>query len=218
MLIEIYSDVICPWCFIGKQRLDRVLASDLGNDIDLIWRPHQLYPYVPTEGLDRLEFIRAQYGEKADPKKVPSAIQKDGELVGIEFNYDAIEKIPNTLLAHRLLLYAEEPQVQHKLAERLFRMYFCEGGDVGDEDQLVNASIQVGLDGELVRQYLRSEMGYEQTLQDVEHGSSIGVAGVPCYRIGGTFLLAGAQPTDTIVQYIERAKRRLDQKKIQPSV
>ena len=210
MLIEIYSDVICPWCFIGKQRLDRVLASDLGNGIDLIWRPYQLYPYVPPEGLDRDEFIRAQYGEKANPKKVPNAIQKDGELVGIEFNYSAIQKIPNTLLAHRLLLYVEEPPLQHELAERLFHMYFCEGGDVGNIEQLVNAAVQVGLDGKLVRQYLHSELGYAQTLRDIDKGSTIGVAGVPCYRIGGMFLLAGAQPTDTIVQYIERTKRRLD--------
>ena len=119
---------------------------------------------------------------------------------------------PGGALGRRLLLYVEEPLLQHELAERLFRMYFCEGRDVGDIEQLVNAAVQVGLDDKLVRQYLHSELGHAQTLRDIEKGATIGVAGVPCYRIGGMFLLAGAQPTDTIVQYIERTKRRLDRK------
>lgn len=212
MLIEIYSDVICPWCFIGKQRLDRVLATELGDDIDLIWRPYQLHPHIPPGGLDRGEFVRAQYGKKANPKKVPAAIQKDAEEVGIQFDYAAIQQVPNTLLAHQLLLHAVESKRQHELAERLFRMYFCEGGDVGDIDQLVLAATDVGLDGTSVRQYLQSETGSAETIQDIELGLSIGVAGVPCYRLGGIFLLPGAQLADTMVQYIERAKRRLEQK------
>ena len=213
MLIEIYSDVICPWCFIGKQRLDAVLATDVGDDIELAWRPYQLYPNLPAGGIDRGEFLRAQYGDRADRTKTPSQIRVDAEQVGIVFDYAAIERVPDTLAAHRLLRYAEVEETpqgsQHALAERLFRMYFCEGRDVGRIDVLVEAAGDVGLQMEAVRGYLESESGTAQTLADIQEGMGLGVAGVPCYRLGKMFMLPGAQLADTMVQFIERAKSRL---------
>ena len=209
MLIEIYSDVICPWCFIGKQRLDTVLATDVGEDVDLVWRPYQLYPNLPDEGIDRGDFLRAQYGDQADRTKTPSRIQADARQVGIEFNYAAIQKVPNTMAAHRLLYYAEDQGVQHELAERLFRLYFCEGFDVGDKQVLIDAAVAQGLEADAVSRYLDSDAGLEETVAQIREGMQIGVAGVPCYRLGGTFLLPGAQTLDTMVQFIERAKLRL---------
>lgn len=209
MLIEIYSDVICPWCFIGKQRLDTVLATDVGEDVDLVWRPYQLYPNLPDEGIDRGDFLRAQYGDQADRTKTPSRIQADARQVGIEFNYAAIQKVPNTMAAHRLLYYAEDQGVQHELAERLFRLYFCEGFDVGDKQVLIDAAVAQGLEADAVSRYLDSDAGLDETVAQIREGMQIGVAGVPCYRLGGTFLLPGAQTLDTMVQFIERAKLRL---------
>ncbi|MCY4013512.1 MAG: DsbA family oxidoreductase [Gammaproteobacteria bacterium] len=143
MLIEIYSDVICPWCYVGKRRLDKALTAPACDDVDVVWRPFQLYPNLPSSGMDRDEYLARRYGEKADRARAPRQIVEEGEDAGIAFDYGAIGRMPNTLTAHRLLDYAERrsgADVQHELAEVLFRYYFCEGRDVGDVDTLCEAA------------------------------------------------------------------------------
>ena len=139
MLIEIYSDVVCPWCYIGKRRLDGALATAAGEDVEVAWRPYQLYPNLPATGMDRDEYLARRYGDRADRARVPRRIVEEGEDAGISFDYGSIGRMPNTLTAHRLLDHAEHvagAEVQHELAEVLFRYYFCEGRDVGDLDTL----------------------------------------------------------------------------------
>lgn len=213
MKIEIFSDIICPWCFIGKQRLDRVLATELGKDIELRWRPYLLYPNLPAEGVNRAELLARRYGDRADTARVPERILVEAEGEGLTLRYDLIEKTPNTLFAHRLMEYAstldESGQVQHLLAERLFRAYFCEGIDVGDIQNLVAQAVQVGMDGEAAGEYLSGEAGISEVKRQLARAPEIGVSGVPGYYLAEGFLLPGAQTSETMGQIIGRVRERL---------
>lgn len=212
MLIEIYSDVICPWCYIGKRRLDNALATPACDDVDVVWRPFQLYPNLPAAGMDRDEYLARRYGEKADRARAPRLIVEEGEDAGIAFDYRAIGRMPNTLTAHRLLDYTacqSGADVQHELAEVLFRYYFCEGRDVGDADTLCQAASEVGLDGPKARRYLDERADEDSMRARIRSAFEIGVVSVPCYMLGGGFMLPGAQSSEVMLQFIERAKSKL---------
>ena len=227
MLIEIYSDVVCPWCYIGKRRLDGALATPAGEGVEVAWRPYQLYPNLPATGMDRDEYLARRYGDRADRARVPTRIVEEGEDAGIVFDYGGIGRMPNTLTAHRLLDHAERVAgagVQHVLAEVLFRFYFCEGRDVGDLDTLCEAAVEAGLDAEAARAYLDDGADEEEMRARIRSAFEIGVVSVPCYfflrgaspsrspaegSLGGGFMLPGAQTSDVMAQFIERAKEKL---------
>ena len=182
--------------------------SDMG-EIELEWKPYQLYPNLPAGGVARSEFLRARYGESADGTRTPERIRIEADEVGIAFNYASIDRVPNTLSAHRLLAMAGEMGCQHELAETLFHAYFCDGSDVGAVDTLADCGATVGMNGGAVREFLCGDAGIEATLRDIAGAFDVGVAGVPCYRLGGAFLLPGAQTPDVMIQFIDRAKKRL---------
>jgi predicted DsbA family dithiol-disulfide isomerase len=232
MLIEIFSDVVCPWCFIGKRRLDMVMNTSVGDGVELLWRPYQLNPNMPVAGIPRENLLRARHPEvenlEALKQKVPGRIRAEAENVGLELNYGAMEVMPNTLMAHRLLSFAAAQQVslaagdvapagptpasanlQHELAEVLFRYNFCDGRNVGDLEELVCAAVEVGLAADVVRDYLRSDAGVAELLEDLDRAVDLGVSGVPCFLLGGSFQLPGAQTPEVIGQFIQRAKARL---------
>ncbi len=212
MLIEIYSDVVCPWCYIGKRRLDGALATQAGEGVEVVWRPYQLYPNLPPTGVDRDEYLARRYGERAGRARVPTRIVEEGEDAGITFDYGKIGRMPNTLTAHRLLDHAERVAgtvVQHELAEVLFRFYFCEGRDVGDIDTLCEGAEEAGLDLEEARSYLADGDGEEEMRVRIKGAIEIGVVSVPCYMLAGSFMLPGAQTSEVMAQFIERAKQKL---------
>ena len=201
--------MVCPWCFIGKRRLDWVLENSDVGEIELEWKPYQLYPNLPAAGAARGEFLRARYGESADGSRTPERIRIEAEEVGIAFDYGSIDRVPNTLLAHRLLAMAGETGFQHELAETLFQAYFCDGLDIGVVDTLVDCAATIGMNSETVKEVLDSDAGVDATLSDIAGAFDAGVVGVPCYRLGGAFLLPGAQTPDVMIQFIDRAKKRL---------
>lgn len=213
MKIEIFSDVICPWCFIGKQRLDQVLASGIAGHVDLRWRPYLLYPNLPEDGMDRRTLLERRYGEGADLGRVPERIREEAQAEGLTLRYDLIERTPNTLLAHRLLEFAHEwggGELQHALAERLFQAYFCEGMDVGRIDALIAASAALDIDAVQVREYLEGEGGKEAVTEQLERAPELGISGVPGYYIADGFLLPGAQSAETMGQILTRVRERLE--------
>lgn len=183
-------------------------GSDVG-EIELEWKPYQLYPNLPAGGMARAEFLRARYGESADGTRTPEHIRTEADEVGIAFNYASIDRVPNTLSAHRLLAMAGEMGCQHELAEALFHAYFCDGSDVGAVDILADCGAAVGMNGGAVREFLDSDVGIETTLGEIAGAFDVGVVGVPCYRLGGAFLLPGAQTPDVMIQFIDRARKRL---------
>jgi len=209
LTIEIFSDVICPWCFIGKRRLDQALEGETGADVVLRWRPYLLYPKVPKAGWDRQDFIRRRYGAEADAGRVPGRIREEAEQEGLELRYDRIGRVPNTLLAHRLMELAALNECQNALAEALFVGYFCNGEDVGDIATLVRLGVQVGLGRDQIQSLFNSDFGLKEVEQQLQRAPEVGVVGVPGYLLGGGFLLPGAQNVDTMRQIIARAKIRL---------
>lgn len=219
MLIEIFSDVVCPWCYIGKRRLDMVMQTEVGEGVELAWRPYQLYPNIPAGGLLREDVLRARHPEadeddlEALKRKVPSRIRAEAEGVGIAFDFAAMRTMPNTRLAHRLLMFVEDVigsrELQHELAEALFRLHFCHGRDVGHMDVLVETAERIGLDGDAARQYLASNGGGAALDRELARAVDVGVSGVPGFLLGGRFLLPGAQTPEVIGQFITRAKERL---------
>lgn len=208
MHIDIYSDLVCPWCFIGKRRLDRVLEGELGADIELRWKPYQLYPGLPVEGVERAPYLRSRYGDEADPAHVPSRIASEAALEGIELNFAAMQRLPNTQLGHRLLTYALPFGVQHDLAEVLFRYYFQEGRDVGAPTTLTEAAQEVGLDVDASARALEDQNIAAQVKEELAEAADAGVGGVPCFMLAGSFALPGVQTPEVMVQFIERAKQR----------
>lgn len=208
MKIDIYSDLICPWCFIGKRRLDAALASPAGDGVDVHWRPFQLYPGLPKEGVDRSEFLRARYGPEADAARTPGRIRDEASTVGITFNYGAVTRVPNTLAGHRLIEKCAGPE-QHALAEALFQAYFCDGRDVGDPDVLADVAGAVGFDRDEIRAYLDTDEGEAEVLAQIAAARDEGISGVPCFVLAGKFSIPGAQGVDTMTKFIERAKERL---------
>lgn len=219
MLIEIFSDVVCPWCYIGKRRLDMVMQTEAGEGVELAWRPYQLYPNLPGGGLLREDVLRARHpdadedGIRTLRRKVPSRIRAEAEGVGIEFDFAAMKTVPNTRLAHRLLMYVEDVvgsrELQHALAEELFSRHFCQGQDVGDIEVLVEAAERLGLAGDPARRHLAGESGSAALDRELDRAVEVGVSGVPGFLLGGRFLLPGAQTPEVIGQFITRAKERL---------
>jgi predicted DsbA family dithiol-disulfide isomerase len=209
MLIEIFSDIVCPWCYIGKRRLDAVLAEPDAAGVEVVWRPYQLYPGVPADGMPRDEFMRARFGDGARAGDVYRRILGEAEGVGLDLHFDRIERAPNTLRAHRLMSWAEPSGRQHALAEALFSAYFREGRDVGDPAELAALATQVGLDGTGAAAMLATDDETDKVRAELDLGRSAGIEGVPCFVLAGRFAIPGAQPVDVMRQLIARARERL---------
>jgi predicted DsbA family dithiol-disulfide isomerase len=210
--IEIFSDVVCPWCFIGKRRLDRVLAEDLGEGVSLRWRPYQLHPNMPVEGVDRGAYLERRYGPDADRSRMPARIAEEAASEGLELRFDRIARMPNTLLAHRLMELAYEHDCQHELAEALFQAYFCDGLDVGDLQTLVSIGQTCGLQKDVVSAYLTGASGLAEVREQLARAVDVGVSGVPGYYLANGFLLPGAQTSETMAQIILRVKNKLSER------
>jgi predicted DsbA family dithiol-disulfide isomerase len=211
MLIEIFSDVVCPWCYIGKRRLDAVLAGEAGEGVQVAWRPYQLYPQLPEQGVPRDEFMRARFGSKTDAAAIYRRVLDEAATVGLELDFSRIRVAPNTLRAHRLLSWAEPSGRQHELAEVLFSYYFQQGRDIGDSQELARAAGEAGLDAEAAAVVLAGQDELDKVRAELALGQAVGVSGVPFFVLAGKFAIPGAQPQEVMSQFISRARERLDQ-------
>ncbi len=207
--IEIFSDVVCPWCFIGKRRLDSALQGALGEGVSLRWRPYQLHPNIAPEGVDRHAYLQRRYGPEADSARVPGRIAQEAAGEGIDLRYDLIERMPNTLMAHRLMEFADHHGCQHAMAEALFQGYFCLGLDVGDLEVLVSIAQSCGIPAEEARTFLSGSDALDEVHAQLERAVDVGVSGVPGYYLANGFLLPGAQTSETMGQIISRVKNKL---------
>ena len=210
MYIDIVSDLICPWCFIGKRRLDSVLATPAGAGVVPRWRPFQLYPQMPMEGMERAAFMKARFGEDGAKRGTPSVIVDEAKAVGIDLRYDLVKRVPNTLNGHRLVDWIGPGPEQHALMDTLFRYYFLEGRDLGDLETLADAAASVGADRAAALALLESDAGTDEVRSLVRDAYEAGVTGVPCFVLPTGFAIPGAQPAEVLVRVIERA-RELEQ-------
>jgi predicted DsbA family dithiol-disulfide isomerase len=191
--IDIVSDVVCPWCYIGKRRLERALReADLG-EVEIGWRPFQLNPDMPADGMDRREYLRLKFGGDGSGGSMYDAIKDAGDKENIPFAFSEIRRQPNTIKAHRLIHYAGEQGVQDAVVEGLFVAYFTEGRNISDTDVLVDVAAAAGLDPERVRAYLESDSDVERVRSEDAVARQIGIQGVPCFIINRKYAISGAQ-------------------------
>ncbi len=212
MFIDVYSDVVCPWCYIGKARLAKALALPGGAPApEIYWRAYQLYPTLPDAGMDRDEFNRLRWGssDRDRVRKGFSQIEREAEAEGLALNLGAARRVPNTRNAHRLAVYAHIEGAQNMLVDTLFAMHFVEGLDVGDIDTLCEAARRAGLDADAARAWLHSGGGHDEVDAELEAARQLGISGVPSFVFAGTFAVPGAQSPETLAQLIARASERL---------
>lgn len=202
--IDVVSDVVCPWCYVGKHRLEKALAMLPEQNFAIFWRPFQLDPTIPKEGMPRQAYLERKFGRErlADLHKPLIEI---GKAEGIPFAFDKITRSPNTLDAHRLLRWAHEAGKQNAMADRLFALYFTEGADIGNRDVLTKAAADVGLDAALVAQLLTTEADLDPVIAEINAAQKMGISGVPTFIFAARFALSGAQPAETIRKAIEQS-------------
>lgn len=211
--VDIVSDVMCPWCYIGQKRLEKALDQVPELDVEIHWRPFQLDPTLPPEGKDRRKYLSDKFGGDERAKSVYQAVKDAGVAEDIPFDFDAIEVSPNTLDAHRLIRWASTAGdgVQNRLARRLFQLYFEEGANVGSHEVLLGAARDVGMDPSIVESLLATDADREAVQNEIQTANQMGVTGVPCFLIEGKYAVMGAQDADTLAdafRQIAQAKQQ----------
>lgn len=202
--IAFISDFVCPWCYIGKRNLDMALAERSEYAISVLWLPYQLAPDVPVGGVDRMEYLRSKLGSDQQLAAHQDAVREHGQAAGIDFRFDRIQRIPNTLDAHRLLRWAQEHDLAADMAQRLFEAYFEEGLDIGEHDVLANLAEDVGLSGEDVRSLLATDTDLEPVRAGFNNAREIGVRGIPTLIFQGKWVATGVQSTEALIGVLDQ--------------
>jgi predicted DsbA family dithiol-disulfide isomerase len=203
MRVDIVSDAICPWCFIGKRRFEKALADLPIGTLEVGWRPFQLNPDMPREGMDRAEYLRAKFGDARGGSRYDQVIDA-GREEGIAFDFDAIKRTPSTLDAHRLIRYAGAQQCQDAVVEALFRAYFTAGRNIGDPAVLAAVAGEAGLEPDAVSAYLASDADIDAVRAEDDFARQVGIQGVPCFIFERKYAISGAQPPDVFRQVIAK--------------
>ena len=204
IVIDIVSDVMCPWCYIGKRRLEAALKQRPDLNVEVQWQPFQLDATIPKGGMDRQEYLNRKFGGPEGAKSVYSNIVEAGKVENIPFAFDAIPRSPNTIDCHRLIHWSKETGHQDALVERLFEMYFTQGKDVGDHSVLQQAAVDVGMDGEKVKELLASDTDIDTIEQGITSAQRMGVQGVPCFIFNNKYAISGAQPPEAIIELLDK--------------
>jgi predicted DsbA family dithiol-disulfide isomerase len=211
--IDIISDVVCPWCFIGKRNLERALEMwhVLHPDETPVvrWHPFQLNPDLPMTGVPRKQYLENKFGGPARAKEIYARVSAAGQHAGIDFAFDAIQVQPNTVDAHRLLHHAGEQGRQDAMAEVIFRRYFLQGADLTDRQTLADIAQQAGMDRAEAAAYLASDADRALIQEQDRRARAIGVEGVPFFVFNQRVALSGAQPPEVIVEALEKAREEL---------
>jgi predicted DsbA family dithiol-disulfide isomerase len=193
MHIDIVSDVICPWCFIGKRRLEKALSLRPDLAVDVTWRPFQLNPDMPPEGMERKAYIAAKFGGGGQADRVYANVAEVGAGIGIPFAFDRIRRTPNTRDAHRLIRWAAAHALADPVVEALFRAYFLDGRNIGDRAVLAEIAGAAGLDATVARRWLDGDADIEPVLAEDRGARRLGINAVPCFIFERNYAVSGAQ-------------------------
>jgi len=210
MRIDVVSDTICPWCFIGKRRLERALALRPALLPEITWRPFQLNPDMPPEGMDRETYVRLKFGGPERARAVYEPVRAAGESEGIAFAFDKIRKTPNTLASHRVIRWAGTAGLQDAVVELMFRRYFLEGADLSSHETLVEVAREAGMDHEIVAELLAKGSDIDLIANEDRSVRAMGVTGVPFFVFDGKYAVPGAQDPEVLVQVLDLALRESD--------
>lgn len=203
--IDIVSDVVCPWCYLGARRLEQALAALPEVKAEVRWRPFQLDPSIPKQGVDRAAYM----ARKFSPERLAAAhdrLRESGQETGIAFAFDAIKVSPNTLDAHRLIRWATDagPGMQDRVARALFKAFFEDGADVGDAETLARVAGETGMDEAIIAALLPTDADRDAVEAEIRTAQSMGITGVPCFLLDGKYAVMGAQPVETLVDAIRQ--------------
>jgi predicted DsbA family dithiol-disulfide isomerase len=203
--VDITSDVICPWCYIGKRRLEKAVVLSGQQDVRVRWHPFQLNPHMPKEGMNRKDYRTAKFGSWEHSLGLDAQVQTAGATEGIIFAFDRIARTPNTFDAHRLIWLAGREGVQDAVVEALFRAYFTEGQDISHATVLLDVVAQAGLDRNRAEAILNGEEGLTAIRTAEEQARRTGVQGVPFFIINRTVVLSGAREPSAFLDAFEQA-------------
>lgn len=204
--VDVVSDVVCPWCFIGQKRLDKAIAQLGDLDVEVRWRPYQLDPTIPPGGMDRKRYMLDKFGSEERIRQIHARVEALGEAEGIDFAFDAIKVAPNTLDAHRVIRWAGAAgsDQQNRLVRRLFQLNFEMGQNVGDYTVLAAAASESGMDAAVVETLLPTDADVENVRTEIATAQRMGITGVPCFLLEGRYAVMGAQDTDALADAIRQ--------------
>ncbi|MEJ1995903.1 MAG: DsbA family oxidoreductase [Limibacillus sp.] len=203
MRIDIFSDTVCPWCFIGKRRLERALEGVQPEEVEIHWRAFQLNPDMPAEGMDRRQYLETKFGGPDGAQQVYQQIASAGDGEGIDFQFKSIERTPNSVQSHRLVRFASSQGKQDAVVERLFKAYFLEGQNIGDDAVLVELAVEAGLDKAEAEAFIAGDEHREEILAEDLYARQQGINGVPCFIFNGRYALSGAQDPSVLRKVID---------------
>lgn len=209
--IDIYSDVVCPWCYVGKRHLETALsryrdAYPGERQPELAWRPFQLNPHLPESGMERRQYVETKFGGPDGAREVYDRIASAGRGAGIEFEFSRIRKQPNTVDAHRLIRFAESKGRQDAVVETLFQAFFLEGADLTRRETLEEVAARAGFNREEVQTYLAGSNDTDWVRQQDGKARALGITGVPFFVLSAQWSVPGAQPPDVILEALRRAR------------
>ena len=204
LTIDVVSDVVCPWCYLGEKRLEAALAEET-KPVSVRWRPYQLDPTIPEGGVDRAGYMAKKFGRDGRLKTIHDKLVRLGAEVGVAFAFDRIKRSPNTLDAHRLIRWAASAGVQAEAVDRLFRAYFTQGRDIGNRAVLIEIASECRLDADIVEKLLAEGADAESVRREVAEAQAIGVTGVPFFIFAGRLAVPGAQDASLLARAMAEA-------------
>jgi predicted DsbA family dithiol-disulfide isomerase len=209
--IDVVSDIVCPWCFIGKRKLDVAIGEINGSDpslgVEVRWHPFQLNPDLPADGIPRASYVEQKFGGAARADDVYARVTNAGEAVGIPFRFDRIERQPNTFDGHRLIAWAQQQGDATALVERLFSAFFLEGRRIGDRDELARLAAECGWPYRDAHAMLESDAMREAVENESREALDVGIQGVPFFIFNGSIAVSGAQDSATLREAMAAARR-----------
>jgi predicted DsbA family dithiol-disulfide isomerase len=204
--IDVFSDVICPWCFLGKRQLERAMADHPNAHFEVRFRPYMLNPDTPREGVSRAEYFKKRFGANLAALDAAHArLQELGSKVGIRFAFERADRIPNTIAAHAVARWAAEGDLEFAVVDGLFSAYFTEGRDLGNHATLADIAFDAGLDRDDVLERLAGEADFEAVREEADAARREGITGVPFYVFGERLSVSGAQPAEVLSSVIARS-------------
>jgi len=202
--IDVYSDTVCPWCFLGKRRFELALMERPHYETRVTWRPYELNPDMPWEGVDRGAYLAAKIGDPARIAAMEEALRRHGEAMGVKLRFDLIRRMPNSRRSHLLIAHAARNGLQAKIKDRVMQAYFQEGVDIGDLEELVRLGVDGGLSERETRSALVLREGQDGVVAAERHAAALGISTVPTFIFDGQYTLSGAQEPANLARVLDQ--------------
>ncbi len=204
MRIDIYSDTVCPWCYLGKRRFELAAAARPQYEPHITWRPFELNPDLPSEGIDLAAYLTAHAADQQRLAQSHAELVRLGEACGIQFRFDLVERVPNTRRSHLLIAHAGRRGLQSAVKDRVMRAYFEEGCDIADIEELVRLGVEAGLTESDTRHALIVRAGQDGVVAAERHAGVLGITGVPTFIFDGQYTLSGAQEVGILARVFDQ--------------